>query len=121
MAQTLDRRTADARHILSIQERLRSSRAGQEMRGGGANCDGVHTNTTANQFGCEGASKRVNRTFVSGIEGTIGDPGEGVDRAIENDRCRLIEKAEGFLDGEIRPFEIGIQHLVKSSFIYLFQ
>src|SRR6266705_3250497 len=99
MAQTLDRRTADARHILGIQDRLRSPRAGQEPRGGGANRDGVHTNTTTNEFGCEGASKRVNCTFVGGIEGTIGDTGEGVHRAIENDRCWLIEKAEGFLDG----------------------
>jgi hypothetical protein len=48
-------------------------------------------------------------------------PERRVDRAVENDRCWLVEKGQGLLDGEIRPFEVSSQHLIKRRFIHLFQ
>jgi hypothetical protein len=51
----------------------------------------------------------------------IGYSRQGIDRAIEDNRCGLVEKGEGLLDGEIRPLQIGIQHLIKSGFVHLFQ
>ena len=70
MAQTFNRRTADARHILRIQDRLRRSRAGQEPRRRGANRDGIHPNATTDEFGRQRPCQRVNRPLIGGIERT---------------------------------------------------
>ncbi len=50
----------------------------------------------------------MNRPLVGRIERTIGDPCQGVDRAIENDGRWRIQKGESLLEGEIGPFKIGI-------------